>query len=245
MTEEIAKIRIFHSGDLIIGTELPLNEENSHYLSNVMRLQIGDNVSVFNGVDGEFLCRIKNSSKKQVIAEVLKQTQPFKDVPDIWLLFAPVKKDKTDFIIEKAVELGVKKILPIITARTIVEKVKIERYQAQAKEAAEQCRRLEIPDILPEQKLEKLLSNWPQERRLFFMDESLQGKNVAQVFAEEKGKPSAILVGPEGGFTTEEMQNLRQHPSVCSVSLGPRILRAETAVAAALSVWQAIDGDWK
>lgn len=244
MTTSRAKIRIFIPNDLNLGAELSLPEDVSHYLANVMRLQPGDVIAVFNGLAGEFECQITVARKKQVIVKVLQQNLFFQDVPDIWLLFAPVKKDKTDFIIEKAVELGVKKILPVITERTIVEKVKTERYVAQAVEAAEQCRRLEIPEILSEQKLSALLAAWPSERCLFFMDESGQGQSAAAVFSSQKGKPAAVLVGPEGGFSPAEMQMLRQHPSVQAVSLGSRILRAETAVAAALSVWQSVAGDW-
>lgn len=244
MTVNRAKIRIFIPNDLSLGLELSLPEEVSHYLANVMRLQPGDVIGVFNGISGEFDCQITVVRKKQVTVKVLHQSRMFQDVPDIWLLFAPVKKDKTDFIIEKAVELGVKKILPVITDRTIVEKVKTERYVAQAVEAAEQCRRLEVPEILSEQKLSALLAAWPNERRLYFMDESGQGQSASAVFAAEKGKSAAVLVGPEGGFSPAEMQMLRQHPSVQAISLGSRILRAETAVAAALSVWQSVAGDW-
>lgn len=244
MTDSSAKIRVYHAVPLSIGASFALSEETSHYLCNVMRLQPGELIAVFNGQDGEFECQIVEARKKQVTAEVLRQLKPFADVPDLWLLFAPVKKDKTDFIIEKSVELGVKKIIPVLTERTIVEKVKTERYAAQACEAAEQCRRLEVPEIGAVQKLGALLASWPPERVLFFMDESGQGQPAAPVFASEKGKPAAVLVGPEGGFSPAEMQMLRCHPAVKPISLGSRILRAETAVAASLSVWQALAGDW-
>lgn len=244
MTDSRAKIRIYHPVPLPVGETFALSEEASHYLCSVMRLQQGDLIAVFNGQDGEFECKIAEARKKQVTAEVLRQLKPFADVPDLWLLFAPVKKDKTDFIIEKSVELGVKKMMPVMTERTIVEKVKAERYAAQAAEAAEQCRRLEVPEILAVQKLAALLASWPQERVLFFMDESGQGQPAVSVFAAEKGRPAAVLVGPEGGFSPAEMQMLRRHPAVKPISLGSRILRAETAVAAALSVWQALAGDW-
>lgn len=161
----------------------------------------------------------------------------------MWLLFAPVKKDRTDFVIEKATELGAGKIIPVITRHTITDKVRVERLRAQAAEAAEQSRRVEVPEIGAPVRLEKLLADWDPARRLFFMDESGRGRPAAEAFGEYQG-PAALLVGPEGGFAEEELNGLRSRPFARAVSLGPLILRAETAAAAALSVWQAISGLW-
>ena len=157
------------------------------------------------------------------------------------------KKDKTDFIVEKSTELGVSKIVPVITRRTISEKIKKERYIAQAVEAAEQCRRLDVPKVADARNLEAVLKEWDENRMLYYMDETGNGRPVAEVFAEDAGKhlPAAVLVGPEGGFDEQELELLRRQKYAKGVSLGKRILRAETAVAAALSCWQAICGDWK
>ena len=153
------------------------------------------------------------------------------------------KKDQTDFIIQKAVELGARRLQPVITRRTITDKVRRERFRAQGIEAAEQCRRLDVPEINEAQSLEKVLQNWDKSRRLFFMDETGHGLPVCRAFAAAAA-PAAILVGPEGGFSTEELQRLRGLEFAQGVTLGPRILRAETAVAAALSCWQSLSGDW-
>ncbi len=174
---------------------------------------------------------------------ILEKSADFRQSPDLWLLFAPVKKDKTDFIIAGATELGVRKIIPTITKRTISEKIKKERYEAQVIEAAEQSRRTDIPQVEDAQSLEKILKNWDSARILYFMDETGNGGSICPVFA--KGPQSAaILVGPEGGFEPGELEVLRGLPYARGVSMGRRILRAETAVMAALSCWQALCGDW-
>ena len=240
----MSNIRLYINQALHVGEQILFSEEDSHYLCNVMRLKDGEEILCFNGKEGEFRIVLTQVNKKTCEGEVLSQTQPFRSSPDIWLLFAPVKKDKTDFIIEKATELGVNKIIPVITQRTISDKVKTERFCAQAKEAAEQCRRLDVPQIEDAVSLEKYLTAWPKERALFFMDESGEGISAKEAFLAHQGKPAAILVGPEGGFAKEEMEKIRQKEQAVSVTLGPRILRAETAVAAALSVWQATVGDW-
>ena len=162
--------------------------------------------------------------------------------PDIWLLFAPLKKDKTDIVVQKATELGVRKIIPVQTAYTNAEKVRTERFELQAAEAAEQCRRLDIPDISAALSLDKALENWDNERTLFFLDERGLGKKVRETMLNSP--KAAVLVGPEGGFSLAEAEKLRKLPFVKSISLGSRILRAETAVIAALSCWQSINGDW-
>lgn len=238
------KIRLYVNAALASDKEIALPEASSHYLCNVMRLPEGARLNCFDGASGEYEAEIIRAHKKQTLLRICCKLRDFRPSPDIWLLFAPVKKDKTDFILEKACELGVSKIIPVVTARTIVEIVRSERYQAQVIEAAEQCRRLDIPRIGSVCSLPELLRRWPTERRLFFMDETGRGQPCAQAFAAWGQSPSAVLVGPEGGFAPEEVELLYNCPFVTGISLGHRILRAETAAAAALSVWQAVAGDW-
>ena len=242
-----SKPRLYIPQGLRENMELFLMDARAHYLCNVLRLSAGSLFLAFDGQNGEFECEILECGKKRVSARILRQTRQFEKGADIWLLFAPVKKDRTDFIIEKATELGASKIIPVITRRTISEKIKKERYTAQAAEAAEQCRRLEIPEIEDALPLETVLKNWDARRILYFMDESGKGRAVSEVFGAAAGKdrPAALLIGPEGGFSEQEFDFLRRQDYAEGVSLGKRILRAETAVAAALSCWQAFCGDWK
>ena len=237
------KIRLFSATPLSADIEWLPNDAQSHYLLNVLRLKIGDEIKVFDGQNGEYVGKIVSLSKKNCTVKILQKVRDMKYCPDLWLLFAPVKKDKTDFIIEKACELGVRKIIPTITEHTISDKVRLERYQAQAIEACEQCRRLDIPTIDTPVELRKLLANWPSERKLYYMDETGEGQNILTAF-NPKFQKAAILVGPEGGFAEQELHMLAQQEFCQGVSMGKRILRAETAVAAALSCWQALCGDW-
>lgn len=181
---------------------------------------------------------------KNAVIRVNRQTRPFEAVPDLWLLFAPLKKDCTDFVLQKAVELGAAKIIPVLTANTASGTVRLDRYQAQAVEAAEQCRRVDLPGVAVPCRLDELLSGWEPSRRLFLMDETGKGAPAAAAFQAEAGHPAAVLVGPEGGFSAGEIDWLYALPFVRGISLGPRILRAETAAVAALSVWQSVAGDW-
>lgn len=242
-----SNIRLFVSDRLASQAVFALSEPQSHYLVNVMKVKIGEKISVFNPDDGEFCAEIVNISKKSVSLLILSQNRPCHPVPDVWLLFAPLKKDKTDFVIQKATELGCAKIIPVVTKFCITDKTRTERFKAQAIEAAEQSKRIDIPTIEEATPLVKLLSRWDKNRILFFMDESGGGNSVFSVFSDAKKQnisSVAILVGPEGGFSDDELNMLRGLSFAKPVSLGPRILRAETAVAAALSCWQAISGDW-
>lgn len=219
-----------------------LDEKQSHYLVNVLRLRVGDEFFVFDGSSGEYKAEITDLNKRAVTALLTEKVREMQKSPDIWLLFAPLKKDKTDIVVQKATELGVRKIIPVQTAYTNAEKVRTERFELQAAEAAEQCRRLDIPDISAALSLDKALENWDNERTLFFLDERGLGKKVRETMLNSP--KAAVLVGPEGGFSLAEAEKLRKLPFVKSISLGSRILRAETAVIAALSCWQSINGDW-
>ena len=238
------KIRLFSFEELKVQATIALNEQQSHYLNEVMKCKIGDSVLLFDAKNGEFSAKLIEQKKKTAILQIMEKTRDFYQVPDLWLLFAPLKKDNTDFVIQKATELGVRRIIPTITKNTITDKIKKERFIAQSIEAAEQSRRVDLPEICDALSLEKLLQNWDSSRTLFFMDESLQGEDIAKAFANSSAK-AAILCGPEGGFSEEEKQILRTKEYVKSINLGPRILRAETAAITALACWQAICGDWK
>lgn len=236
--------RLYSSEELTEQKEVLLSEEQTHYLKNVVRYEVGDTLNCFDNKNGEFICQITEINKKITRLKVLNKIKPLKICPDIWVLFAPLKKDKTDFVIEKATELGARKIIPTITQFTNTSNIKTERYIAQSIEAAEQCRRTDLPEVTPPQNLTAILSQWDNDRILFFMDETLESKSFYEQLEENKTKKAAILVGPEGGFSEDELKHLRKCKFTKGATLGPRILRAETAVAAALSCWQMIAGDW-
>jgi 16S rRNA (uracil1498-N3)-methyltransferase len=237
--------RLYTEEELQINKTIFLNEQQTHYLKNVVKCSIGDNLLCFDNKNGEFLCQISTINKKNTEIIVKEKTNEFYDCPDIWLLFAPLKKDKTDFVIEKATELGVKKIIPTLTRYTITNNIKTERYIAQAIEASEQCRRTDLPIIESPAPLQTILQNWDSSRTLFFMDETLESKTFIEELTNSKTTKSAILIGPEGGFSTEELIILRNLSFAKGATLGPRILRAETAATSALSCWQMILGDWR
>ncbi len=237
--------RLYIAEELTAEKTIILNQEQTHYLKNVVKYNTGDTLNCFDNKNGEFLCQITEIGKKNITITVLSKLQDFSPCPDIWLLFAPLKKDKTDFVIEKATELGCRKIIPTITKYTITNNIKTERYTAQSIEAAEQCRRTDLPEITLPQKLEEILNSWDSSRPLYFMDETLQSRPFPEILAAETSPKAALLIGPEGGFSPEELALLRNSPFTKGAILGPRILRAETAVAAALSCWQIFAGDWR
>lgn len=212
----------------------------AHYLLGVMRLKAGDPVLLFDNRTGEWLATVADAAKRSAALRIERQTREIERVPDLWLCFAPVKKARLDWIIEKATELGIARLQPVITDRTIVERVKSERIEAQIIEACEQCGRTALPELAPPVKLPQLLRDWPAERALLFADEA-GGVPLADVAAPA---PAAILTGPEGGFTDREREMLLAHAEVRRIALGPRILRAETAAIAAVSLWMAQHGDW-
>jgi 16S rRNA (uracil1498-N3)-methyltransferase len=226
-----ASIRLLVEGVLERGGALRLAEAQAHYLSRVMRCAAGDGVLVFNGIDGEFCARIEELSRRGAILRVASQTRVQTPEPDCWLCFALLKRQKTDLVVEKATELGVSRIQPVITARTQGTQVNLERLRAIAIEAAEQCERLAVPEIRAPMALTALAAGWPDGRTLFVADERRDAPALR--FSSE---PSALLIGPEGGFTDGEVAAIGANPRFARVSLGARILRAETAAIAGLAL---------
>ena len=239
-----AKIRLYVDQPLAAGQPVAVGADQANYLFNVMRLQPGAAVALFNGRDGEWLARVEQAGKRAGILRAEAQSAPLMLPPDLWLLFAPIKKARTDFIVEKAVEMGVARILPVQTRHTNSEHIRQDRLQAHAVEAAEQCGATFVPEVAELAALDRLLAGWPPERRLLWADETLAGARAA-LEGQPKGQPWAILIGPEGGFSADEQQRLRALPAVVPVALGPRILRADTAAVAALTLWQTVLGDWQ
>jgi 16S rRNA (uracil1498-N3)-methyltransferase len=232
--------RLYVGQELAEAASLTLEGPQAHYLAGVMRLVPGDRVKLFDDRTGEWLAAIEEAGKKRITLRVGERLREREAVPDLWLLFAPIKRGRIDWLIEKATELGVARLVPVVTRRTIVERLNRERLLAHAVEAAEQCERTALPDLAEARKLEAVLRDWPGERTLFFADEA-GGTPLAEA---ARAAPAAILIGPEGGFTDEEREAIRSLPSACAVSLGPRILRADTAAIAAVAVWMAAAGDW-
>lgn len=245
LTEPGGKVRLFVEADLGSSLRVAPTDGQSHYLLHVMRAKVGDHARLFNGRDGEWRARIAEMSKRNCVLECEAQTAAQRAVPDLWLVFAPIKKTPADYLTQKATELGVSRLQPVNTRRTIVSRVNLERMRANAIEAAEQSDRLSVPDIGELTELEKLLAKWPQDRRLLFCDEGGDARPVADALSGAGDEPWAVLTGPEGGFDPQERVLIRALPFVVPVSLGPRILRADTAALAALTVWQALRGDWR
>lgn len=233
--------RLFVDQPLASGAHVTLDGAAAHYLLNVMRLKTGAPILLFDNRSGEWLATVADAGRRALTLNVERQTRAIEQVPDLWLCFAPVKKARLDWIIEKATELGVARLQPVITDRTIVERVKRERLEAQIVEACEQCGRTALPELAEPVKLAQLVADWPAGRSLLFADEA-GGTSLASVAA---AAPAAILTGPEGGFTDRERALLTDHPAVHRIALGPRILRAETAAIAAVGLWMGQHGDWQ
>lgn len=236
------KIRLFVDAPLAKGQSLTLSRNAAHYLFAVMRLEVGDQILVFNGKDGERVAEILEGNKRNGLLGLKEQNNPQQDPPDLWLLFAPIKKARTDFIVEKATEMGAAKICPVQTTYTNFERLKRDRLQAHAIEAAEQCGGTFVPEVTELQKLDAVLESWPGDRKLLFCDETRVGR-ASDLSELQRGK-WAILIGPEGGFAPDEAERIAKLDSAHSISLGPRILRADTAAVAALALWQNALGDW-
>lgn len=240
----MAKVRLFIDHPLQAGQAVPLGADQAHYLSAVMRLAVGAEIAVFNGRDGEWLAQIAQAGKRGGEITVMAQTAPQRNPPDLWLMFAPIKKARTDFIVEKAAEMGAARILPVQTDFTNSERIRQDRLQAHAVEAAEQCGGTFVPGVGGLQPLSRVLDAWDGARRILWADEAAAGP-AESLTGLPAADPWAILIGPEGGFSDAERARLRALPFVTRISLGPRILRADTAVVAAMTVWQAALGDWK
>ena len=232
--------RLFVRTSLEAGARVELDASQANYLGNVMRMGEGAELLVFDGTSGEWRARIAEAGKKRMTLSVERRTREPETIPDVWLAFAPVKRTQTDWLIEKATELGVARLIPVVTHRTNTERVKLERLQAIAIEAAEQCGRTMLPEIAEPLPLKRFLDQRDSTRALYFADEG-GGERTSDAF---KPGPAVILVGPEGGFTDEERATVRSAPNAVPISLGPRILRAETAALAALAAWMSAVGDW-
>ena len=240
-----ARHRLYVNASLGAGQAVSLSRNHAHYLVNVLRMGQGDAVLLFNGQDGEWLARLDGVSKRAATATLEHQTRPQTTGPDLWLLFAPLKKSATDFLVEKAVELGASRLAPVITRYTNSTRVRTDRLAAQVAEAAEQCERLTVPDVAGPRPLDQLLADWPADRALYFANEHLTGGAPLAALAENApDRYAAILIGPEGGFSASEAGNITALAATRPVWLGPRILRADTAAVALLTLWQASRGDW-
>jgi 16S rRNA (uracil1498-N3)-methyltransferase len=227
------------------GAWIALEPEQAHHLENVLRLKPGDQVLLFNGVDGEWCARLDAIGKKKAQTTLEHQTRPQEPGPDLHYLFAPLKCARQDYMAQKATEMGASLLQPVITRRTIAERVKTERLAANAIEAAEQCRILNVPEVREPRKLSKLLEEWDQERLLIFADEAAPIASPIEALSAQDPRPLAVLIGPEGGFDEEERAFLMAQPFVLPLSLGPRVMRADTAAVACLALVNAVLGDWR
>ncbi len=230
--------RLFVETELSEGATLRIEAAQAHYLIAVMRFKAGDPLKLFDNMTGEWLAVANHVGKRDIVFSVRVRLREREAVPDLWLLAAPIKKARIDMVVEKACELGIARYQPILTRRTIIERVKPDRLRGIMIEAAEQCGRTALPEIGEAIKLSALLRDWPSDRTLYFADES-----GGDAFAPTPG-PAAILIGPEGGFDDEERAAIRALPQAVPISLGPRILRAETAAITAIALWMARAGDW-
>ena len=233
--------RLYVETPLGAGARVELGPAQANYLGNVMRLKQGDRLLIFDGMSGEWLAEIAEAGRKRMTLSVSEPTGPQESAPDLWLAFAPVKKGRVDWLVEKSVELGVARLLPVVTQRTIVDKLNLERMRAHIVEAAEQCGRTALADIDAPMSLDAFLKQRDGARTLYFADET-GGEPAATTF---NAGPATILTGPEGGFTPEEAAAIRSAPNSRAISLGPRILRAETAALAAVAAWMSVAGEWR
>ena len=247
MAERSAARLYLITARLIPGGAVELDAGQAHRLRSVLRLGPGAIVAAFNAADGEWLCRVAEIGRSGGRLEVehqLRRPEPERE-SGLWLVFAPIKRARVDWLVEKATELGASALLPVWTARTQAERLNIERLRAHAVEAAVQSERLSVPDLRPPDRLEQVLARWPADHRLFVCDESGGGEPISEAAARLSPGPMALLVGPEGGFDQRELDAFGKLSFVTRIGLGPRVLRAETAALAALAIFQAIAGDWR
>jgi 16S rRNA (uracil1498-N3)-methyltransferase len=240
--------RIFVTQPLATGGKFTACEEHAHYLLNVLRMKTGDVLRVFNGRDGEFRGEVASTGKKTIDITIHEQLRPQQAEPDLWLCCAPIKKAHFDYLLEKATELGVREIQPILTGRTQIREINGDRAYAICREAAEQSDRLDVPAIGLPVSLADLIDVFPKDRAAIVCAEWGEAVDIQTALAApalKKFNKAAIITGPEGGFAAEELEMLRKMPNAFFVRLGPRILRADTAAIAALACWQSVQGDWK
>lgn len=242
---DFASHRLFVSGNLVANAVVPLEPSQTNYLINVLRMEEGARLLVFNGRDGEWIAEVRKPTRKTAVLMVIEQTRPQEPAGKIRYAFAPLKSARLDYIVQKAVEMGAGRLLPVVTQRTQVSRLKHERLVANAIEAAEQCGVLALPEIEPEIKFSAFLKALKPNELLIFCDEDAEISDpVAALRACKKPDVMTVLIGPEGGFTEDERASILKHPQVCRLALGPRILRADTAAVAALALVQAVLGDW-
>jgi 16S rRNA (uracil1498-N3)-methyltransferase len=242
---QLPATRLYVTATLAPGGSVELSTDQAHRLRSVLRLGLGAAIAAFNGDDGEWLCRISELGKSGACATVESRLRAPEPEPELWLLFAPIKRAPLAWLVEKATELGASALLPVRTARTQVERLNIERLRAHAISAAEQSERLSVPELRVPESLDRVLACWPAERRLIVCDERGGGEPIGEALARLPAGPAALLVGPEGGFDQSELDALDKLSFVSRVGLGPRVLRAETAGVAALAVFQGVAGDWR
>lgn len=238
----MGQVRLYVEQELGAGQTVRLARAQAHYLFGVMRLSEGDRLEVFDGRSGAWAAEVSEAGKRGGALAVLERTRAPLPRPDLWLLFAPLKKARTDFVVEKATELGAARIVPVQTDFTNAERIRRDRLQAHAVEAAEQCGGTYVPPVEELRRLSDALSDWPVDRHLVFADEALVG--ARRSLSAPQAEKWAILIGPEGGFSDDERARLSALPFVTPISLGPRILRADTAAVAAMTLWQSTRGDW-
>lgn len=235
--------RLFVTEPIAAGVQIVVEGNAAHYLGKVMRIGVSDGVILCDDATGEWACKVIETGKRAVVLEPVEMIRPREQVPDFWLVPSLLKKDRFDLMLEKATELGIRAIRPVITRRCVADKLNAERARAIVTEAAEQCARTALPELAEPVKLEAILRDWPVERTLFFADE-LGGEPADQAFRSSTG-PAALLVGPEGGFDDTERAAIRALPQARAITLGPRILRGETAAIAATALWMGTVGDWQ
>jgi 16S rRNA (uracil1498-N3)-methyltransferase len=236
--------RLYVAAPLSRGATVPLDKDQAHYLGNVLRLKPGDSVLLFNGTDGEWCAELATLGKKGAEARATHQTRPQDSGPELHDLYAPLKRARLDYMAQKATELGAGVLRPVITRHTVAERVKTERLRANAVEAAEQCGILRVPEVMEPERLDKIIAEWDQSRLLIFADENAPHASPLEALATRTSGKLAVLIGPEGGFDREERASLLAKPFVLPISLGPRVMRADTAAVAALALVNAALGDW-
>lgn len=238
------RTRLYINQPLAKGVDVVADEKQAHYLTNVMRLKPGDEICLFNGHDGEWLAKVVSVNKKSVAVSPEKKLKPQIQSPDLWLIAAPLRAGKTEYVMEKATELGISRLLPVSTQFTVAKSVNPNRLTAIAVEASEQCERMDIPVIEPLVPFTKLLGNWDKERKIIYGDESGAGKQPKEIFPHLASGKYAALIGPEGGFSPTELDILKALPFTLGMCMGPRIMRADTAAIAAITLIQSWLGDW-